>query len=208
MSFEVSDLSSVNTSICSSSTKLFSIISSFCKLKPNSSRVGKDIISYDNLEISFLTVSSLNLVSKILLTIAAIVGLVVTIGVGITTIVLIIVTIAGGAVLPASTMAEIEAAIKDAGADISPDALKWIVIGIISFIILMVGLLIFVIELVATLITFKGKKQESKGSQIACIVLGAISGNYITLVGGILGTIAFSVESGNEEPKQVEEKAE
>ena len=68
MSFEVSDLSSVNTSICSSSTKLFSIISSFCKLKPNSSRVGKDIISYDNLEISFLTVSSLNLVSKILLT--------------------------------------------------------------------------------------------------------------------------------------------
>ena len=147
-------------------------------------------------------------VSKILLTIAAIVGLVVTIGVGVTTIVLIIVTIAGGAVLPASTMAEIEAAIKDAGADISPDALKWIVIGIISFIILMVGLLIFVIELVATLITFKGKKQESKGSQIACIVLGAISGNYITLVGGILGTIAFSVESGKEEPKQVEEKAE
>lgn len=147
-------------------------------------------------------------VSKILLTIAAIVGLVVTIGVGVATIVLIIVTIAGGAVLPASIMAKIEAAIQDAGADISPDAFKWIVIGIISFIFLMVGLLIFVIELVATLITFKGKKQESKGSQIACIVLGAISGNYITLVGGILGTIAFSVESGKEEPKQVEEKAE
>ena len=60
----------------------------------------------------------------------------------------------------------------------------------------------------AAILSFMARGKDKQGLYIACIVLGVLSGTFVSLAGGILGLIHLGVDKPAEEPKAVEEKPE
>ena len=143
-------------------------------------------------------------VGKVLLSISAIVSLVITIALGICMILFPILAVTTGFV-PEAWKAALDEIAHSFSDEINSEGIAWIIKGFAAGIFFFAFLAGMILRLIVTIFTFKGVKQETKASQVACIVIGAISSSVLTLAGAILGLIGLSIEGKKaEEEKPVE----
>ena len=159
---------------------------------------------------------------KILLTVASIISLVATIGIAVLGLILIIITLCGGAVI---TNQEFLTAVREwaeevGNGEINETGIKWIIIGFSCAVLFGIFLVSTAIYLVATIILFKAAKQQSKGTQVAGIVFGFLTTplGWLAVIASIISLIGMGIEEkhqqqaaqpkeeAKEEPKQVEAK--
>ena len=142
--------------------------------------------------------------SKILLTIAGIIGLIAGIGLMVAGLVYGLVIIFGGASALPEVAAAIQEILDESGSDMDANAIAWIVKISIGLIIMLIYGGIGLFELITGIIALKGAKAKKKGILIANIVFGVMFQNYIAIAGGVLGIIGL----GQEERKAAQEQAE
>ena len=142
--------------------------------------------------------------SKILLTIAGIIGLIAGIGLMVAGLVYGLVIIFGGASALPEVAAAIQEILDESGSDMDANAIAWIVNISIGLIIMLIYGGIGLFELITGIIALKGAKAKKKGILIANIVFGVMFQNYIAIAGGVLGIIGL----GQEERKAAQEQAE
>lgn len=142
--------------------------------------------------------------SKILLTIAGIIGLIAGIGLMVAGLVYGLVIIFGGASALPEVAAAIQEILDESGSDMDASAIAWIVNISIGLIIMLIYGGIGLFELITGIIALKGAKAKKKGILIANIVFGVMFQNYIAIAGGVLGIIGL----GQEERKAAQEQVE
>ena len=159
---------------------------------------------------------------KILLTVASIISLVGTIAVALLGLVFIIIALVSvtSPFITAESLRELTEWAQSLDPSINETGIRWIVAGVIAGVTLICFLIYTVVYLVATILLFKAAKQQSKGSQIAGIVVGVLTTpvGWLAIVGCILSLIGMGIEEkrqqeaaqpkeeAKEEPKQVEAK--
>ena len=132
--------------------------------------------------------------SKILLTIAGIIGLIAGIGLMVAGLVYGLVIIFGGASALPEVAAAIQEILDESGSDMDANAIAWIVNISIGLIIMLIYGGIGLFELITGIIALKGAKAKKKGILIANIVFGVMFQNYIAIAGGVLGIIGLGQE--------------
>lgn len=142
--------------------------------------------------------------SKILLTIAGIIGLIAGIGLMVAGLVYGLVIIFGGASALPEVAAAIQEILDESGSDMDANAIAWIVNISIGLIIMLIYGGIGLFELITGIIALKGAKAKKKGILIANIVFGVMFQNYIAIAGGVLGIIGL----GQEERKAAQQVQE
>lgn len=132
--------------------------------------------------------------SKILLTIAGVIGLIAGIGLMVAGLVYGLVLIFGGATALPELAAAIQEMLNDMGSDLDATAIAWIVNICIGLVMMLIYGGIGLFELITGIIALKGAKAKKKGILIANIVFGVMFQNYIAIAGGILGIIGLGQE--------------
>ena len=132
--------------------------------------------------------------SKILLTVAGVIGLIAGIGLMVAGLVYGLVLIFGGATALPELAAAIQEMLNDMGSDLDATAIAWIVNICIGLVMMLIYGGIGLFELITGIIALKGAKAKKKGILIANIVFGVMFQNYIAIAGGILGIIGLGQE--------------
>ena len=132
--------------------------------------------------------------SKILLTIAGVIGLIAGIGLMVAGLVYGLVLIFGGATALPELAAAIQEMLNEMGSDLDANAIAWIVNICIGLVMMLIYGGIGLFELITGIIALKGAKAKKKGILIANIVFGVMFQNYIAIAGGILGIIGLGQE--------------
>jgi len=132
--------------------------------------------------------------SKILLTIAGVIGLIAGIGLMVAGLVYGLVLIFGGATALPELAAAIQEMLNDMGSDLDATAIAWIVNICIGLVMMLIYGGIGLFELITGIIALKGAKAKKKGILIANIVFGVMFQNYLAIAGGVLGIIGLGQE--------------
>ena len=132
--------------------------------------------------------------SKILLTIAGIIGLIAGIGLMVAGLIYGLVLIFGGATALPELAAAIQEMLNEMGSELDANAIAWIVNISIGLIMMLIYGGIGLFELITGIIALKGAKAKKKGILIANIVFGVMFQNYISIAGGVLGIIGLGQE--------------
>ena len=133
--------------------------------------------------------------SKILLTIAGIIGLIAGIGLMLAGLIYGLIVIFGGAEAMPELAAAIQTMLDDTGSDLDADAIAWIINISVGLVIMLIYGGIGLFELITGIIALKGAKAKKKGILIANIVFGVLFQNYLSIVGAVLGIIGLSIEA-------------
>ena len=133
--------------------------------------------------------------SKILLTIAGVIGLIAGIGLMVAGLIYGLVVIFGGAEAMPELAAAIQAMLDDMGSDLDAEAIAWIIRIGVGLVIMLIYGGIGLFELITGIIALKGAKAKKKGILIANIVFGVLFQNYLSIVGAVLGIIGLSIEA-------------
>ena len=145
--------------------------------------------------------------SKIILTIAGIIGLIAGIGLMLAGLIYGLVVVFGGAEAFPEIAAEVQAMFDESGVELDADAILWIVRIILGVIVMLIYGGIGLFELITGIIALKGAKAKKKGILIANIVFGVIFQNYLSIAGAVLGIIALSIEANKaNQPEAVPEE--
>ena len=145
--------------------------------------------------------------SKILLTIAGIIGLIAGIGLMVAGLVYGLVLIFGGATALPELAAAIQEMLNEMGSELDANAIAWIVNIFIGLVMMLIYGGIGLFELITGIIALKGAKAKKKGILIANIVFGVMFQNYLCIVGGILGIIGLNKENNQPQPEPEPEPA-
>ena len=132
--------------------------------------------------------------SKILLTVAGVIGLIAGIGLMVAGLVYGLVLIFGGATALPELAAAIQEMLNDMGSDLDATTIAWIVNICIGLVMMLIYGGIGLFELITGIIALKGAKAKKKGILIANIIFGVMFQNYIAIAGGILGIIGLGQE--------------
>lgn len=154
--------------------------------------------------------------SKIVLTIAGVINIILAIALFIVGIVYAVMAFVAVSSLPT---AELVALIEEemGSMDLPEEALAMIVSAVLAVIFLIGFGAAGIFVLIAGIISLKGAKAKKKGILIANIVFGVLIENWLNIVGGVLGIIGLSMEAKRAAepqpepapaPAQVEEKKE
>lgn len=139
--------------------------------------------------------------SKILLTIAGIIGLIAGIGLMVAGLVYGLILIFGGATALPELAAAIQEMLNEMGSELDANAIAWIVNISIGLVMMLIYGGVGLFELITGIVALKGAKAKKKGILIANIVFGVMFQNYFCIVGGILGIIGLNKENNQPQPE-------
>lgn len=134
--------------------------------------------------------------SKILLTVAFIIGLIAAIGCLIGGVVVAILVFVSPDMFSTSEVAiAIEQTFAEMEIDVDEETLALIIKAVIALVYMIFCVIGFIVLLVVAIIAKKGTNAKRQGILIANIVIGFIGSSIFSIVGGVLGIIALKREA-------------